>query len=179
MHVNRPEIIPVTVPILETERLWLRSFRPEDLDDYFVMASDPEVVRYIGPGEPLTQDLAWQSLAYLLGHWQMKGYGLWALEEKGTGRMIGRAGLYDPPGWPGIELGWMIARSHWRQGLAYEAVSCVLDWYRSQPDKQQLISLIHPDNTPSISLANKLGARFDHKIEIGDVQALQFAFDLT
>ena len=174
MQVNTP----ITVPVLETERLWLRSFVPDDLDAYLIMASDPEVVRYIAQGQPLNRDLAWQSLAYLLGHWQMKGYGLWAVEDKASGELVGRVGLYDPPGWPGMEIGWMVARSRWRQGIAFEAAQRVLDWSSTQPDKQQLISLIHPENKASIKLARKLGAHFVEMISIGELKALEFAFDL-
>lgn len=168
----------VGIPVLETERLVLRAFSSDDLDSYFAMTSDPETVRYIGDGQSLSKELAWQSLAYLLGHWQMTGFGAWAIEDKATGELIGRVGLYQPCGWPGIELGWLIDRAHWRQGYAYEAIQAVLAWCRQQEDKAHLICFIHPKNLPSINLAAKLEARYVQKVEEGDQNALMFAFDL-
>lgn len=178
MHVNRPETIPVTVPVLETERLRLRGFARQDVEDYFALVSDPDVVHYVGAGLPLSREQAWQSLAYLVGHWQLLGFGLWAVEEKCSGKVIGRVGLYQPEGWPGLELGWMIAKSHWRQGFAYEAASQVLAWCQDRPGKQPLISLIHSENKPSIELAKKLGAHLDKTLTVGEASVLQFAFDL-
>lgn len=178
MHVNSSEVIPVVVPVLETERLRLRGFGQQDVEDYFALVSDPEVVRYVGAGLPLPREQSWQSLAYLVGHWQLLGFGLWAIEEKKSGKVIGRVGLYQPEGWPGLELGWMIAKSHWRQGFAYESASRVLEWCQGQPDKSSLISLIHPENKPSIELAKKLGAHLDKTLAVGESSVLQFAFDL-
>ncbi len=168
----------VVIPRLETERLVLRAFSSDDLEGYAAMTSDSDTVRYIGNGQPLSKELAWQSLAYLLGHWQMTGFGAWAVEEKTTGELIGRVGLYEPYGWPGIELGWMIGRMYWRRGYGYEAVQAVLEWCRQQDDQEQLISFIHAKNLPSINLAAKLEARYVQKVEVGDQNTLMFAFDL-
>lgn len=178
MQVNNSVTTNVIVPILETERLCLRGFAAQDVDDYFAMVSDSEVVRYVGQGIPLNQEQSWQSLAFLIGHWQLTGFGLWAVEEKASGQVIGRVGLYQPPSWPGLELGWMLAQSHWQQGFAFEATQAVLTWCQEQPDKQKLISLIHPENKPSIKLARKLGARFANSLNVGGIDALEFAFDL-
>jgi RimJ/RimL family protein N-acetyltransferase len=52
----------------------------------------------------------------MLGHWSLLGYGMWALEDKASGVLVGRAGFIDPPGWPGFELGWLLARPHWGKG---------------------------------------------------------------
>jgi len=178
MQVNNSVTTNVIVPVLETERLYLRAFTPGDLDTYHAMSSDPNVVRYLQQDIVLSRELAWQSLAYLLGHWQMTGFGSWAVEEKTSGQLIGRVGLYAPLGWPEIELGWMIARSHWQQGFAFEAAQAAMSWCERQADKQQLISLIHPKNIPSINLAAKLGARFIQEIKTEEFKTLQFAFDL-
>jgi RimJ/RimL family protein N-acetyltransferase len=91
---------------LETQRLLLRSFRQADLDDYARLCADSEVMKYIGKGEPLSRADAWRSMAFHLGHWQLQGFGQWAVEWKETGRMIGRIGLFYPEGWPGLEVGW-------------------------------------------------------------------------
>src|SRR5829696_4722730 len=98
----------IEIPTLATERLILRPFRDEDLDTYAEICADPEVMRYLGDGTPLDRVGAWRQLAFIVGHWQLKGFGLWALEEKASGALIGRAGLLHPEGWPGFELGWTL-----------------------------------------------------------------------
>lgn len=70
------------MPTLETDRLILRLFRETDLDAYSEMCADPDVMRYIGVGQPLSRSEAWRNMAMILGHWQLRGYGLWAVVEK-------------------------------------------------------------------------------------------------
>lgn len=164
------------IPALTTERLILRGYTDADLDDYLAMVSNPNVVRYVGQGTPLNREQAWQSMAYLMGHWWLKGFGLWAVEERATGRMIGRVGLYQPEGWPGLELGWMIAEDCWLKGFAYEAAQTALAYKQEHYPDKPLISLIHSENTASIKLAQKLGAKFAFSRDVGDIQVLEFAY---
>lgn len=164
------------LPVLETERLILRGYQQEDFNDYYAMVSDPDVVRYVGAGQPLNSEQAWQSMAYLMGHWWLRGFGLWAVEDKKSGKVIGRVGLYKPEGWPGMELGWMLARSYWRQGYAFEAAKAALAFQREHYSDTQLISLIHSENKASIKLARKLGALLASECEISGIQALEFSY---
>lgn len=90
---------------LETDRLILRPFCEADLDAYSEMCADSDVMRYIGVGQPLSRSEAWRNMAMILGHWQLRGYGLWAVEEKAGGAMIGRIGCWYPEGWPDCEIG--------------------------------------------------------------------------
>ena len=101
---------------LETNRLLLRQFQESDFDAYSAMSSDPEVMRYIGQGVPMSRYESWRNMATLLGHWVLRGYGFWAVEEKSSGELIGRCGIWNPEGWPGIEVGWIFRRSAWGQG---------------------------------------------------------------
>ena len=113
-------------PTLDTERLVLRQFEERDLDAYAAMSADAEVMRYIGQGGPIGRDAAWGQLAFFLGHWALRGYGMWALELRASGRLIGRAGFINPEGWPGLELGWLLARDAWGCGYAAEACAAAL-----------------------------------------------------
>jgi RimJ/RimL family protein N-acetyltransferase len=143
---------------LETERLKLRMWRESDLDDYAELTADPLVMRYLQPGKPpLTRADAWRSIAFFMGHWQMRGYGHWAVEEKASGRMIGRIGFLNPEGWPGFEIGWTLARHAWGKGYATEGGRRALDYAFKELDQPHVISLIHPDNAPSIKVAERLG----------------------
>ncbi len=97
-------------------------------------------------------------MAMLLGHWQLRGYGLWALVEKDSDRLIGRAGFFNPEGWPGFEIGWMLVKSHWGKGLAFEGAGAALDYGRKVLKRQNIISVIHEHNQASMRLAERLGA---------------------
>ena len=143
---------------ISTPRLTLRMFREADLDAYAAMSADPEVMRHIGAGGPIDRDLAWRGMAAFVGHWALRGVGMWAIEERATGRLIGRAGFLNPEGWPGCEIGWLLARDAWGRGLAFEAVGAAIAHGRAALGVGALISLIRPDNTRSARLAERLGA---------------------
>ena len=151
---------------LETERLLLRQFRDSDLDAMARMSSDPDVMRFIGEGKPQDRADVWRGIAQHLGHWQLRGYGNWAAVDKATGECVGRIGLWNPEGWPGLEVGWLLARSHWGRGLATEGGRAARDWAFATLDADHLISVIHPDNTPSIRVAERLGETFERPSEI-------------
>lgn len=149
------------IPQLETKRLILRAFQPQDFDAYAQMCGDPEVMRYIGNGEPLSREQSWRNMALMVGHWQLRGYGMWAVEERKSGEMIGRIGFWQPEGWPGFEIGWMLGRSYWGCGLATEGAKAALDYAFQEMQQPKVISLICPENTASIGVAKKLGEKLE------------------
>ena len=157
-----------------TERLHLRMFREGDLDAYAAMCADAEVMRHIGEGGPVGRDVAWRQMALFLGAWTLRGHGMWAIERRSDGRLIGRAGFLDPEGWPGCELGWLLARDAWGQGYAHEAASAALACGLEQLGLGALISLIRPDNVRSIALAERLGASLDGPLDFMGSRALVY-----
>jgi RimJ/RimL family protein N-acetyltransferase len=153
--------------ILETDRLILRMLRESDLDAYAEMCADPEIMRYIGDGQPLPRHMAWRNMAAVIGHWSLRGYGLWAVQERASGALAGRIGFWQPEGWPGFELGWMLRRSFWGRGYAIEGARVALEYAFTQLNQPRVISLIHPDNAPSIRVAQRLGERLlESSIEV-------------
>jgi RimJ/RimL family protein N-acetyltransferase len=152
------------IPQLDTDRLILRAFREDDFDAYAEICADPEVMRYLGDGKPLSRVEAWRQMAFIVGHWQLRGFGLWAIEEKASGRLIGRAGLLQPEGWPGFEVGWTLGRAWWGNGYATEAAREALRYAFQELDRDHVISLIRPDNQPSIRVAERLGERLEGEI---------------
>lgn len=151
---------------LETERLVLRQFRESDLDVYAQICADPEVMQYVGAGQPLTRAEAWRSIATILGHWQLRGFGLWAVETKAHPQMIGRIGCWQPEGWPDFELGWLLGRDHWGQGYAIEAARSSLRYAFETLARPQIISLIKPGNQRSINVATRLGETLEGTTDI-------------
>ncbi len=162
---------------LETERLLLRMFREEDLDDYAVIFGDPEVSRYLGNGEPLSRFAAWWSLAAIVGHWQLRGYGMWAVEERKSGVLLGRIGFLNPEGWPGFEIGWALKPAYWGLGYATEGAKAALNYGFSELGKEHIISLIYPDNIRSIQVAKRLGEQLEGKTTLFDKEVLIYGIN--
>ena len=96
----------------------------------------------------------------MIGHWSLRGYGLWAAEERFSGAFVGRVGFWNPEGWPGFELGWMLRRSFRGRGYATEAARVALEFAFTRLGQPHVISLIQPENTASIRVAERLGERF-------------------
>lgn len=155
---------PRAAPRLETERLVLRAWRIEDFEPFAAMMADPEVARFLTADQaPQDRATAWRAMAVLVGHWAMRGYGLFAVEEKASGAFVGRIGAWRPEGWVGLELGWALARAHWGKGYAFEAARAAGDWILATQDSDDLVSLIHADNKPSQKLAVRLGMAIAHE----------------
>ena len=165
------------IPTLETERLVLRAFRADDFEAHASMAADPLVARYLGDGRTLDREEAWRTFAMLLGHWELRGYGLWALTRRGDDRMIGRVGFFFPEGWPGFEIGWTLSRDSWGKGYATEGARRALHHAFTEMGRGHVISLIHPDNAPSIRDAQRLGEKLEGKAEIFGMTVQVYGID--
>jgi RimJ/RimL family protein N-acetyltransferase len=145
------------IPAFETGRLLLRAFERDDVDRFAAISANPEVMRFIGNGQPLDRAASWRAMASFLGHWTLRGYGQWAMVEKATGLLIGRVGLWNPEGWPGLEVGWLLDRSAWDRGYATEGAGAALDHAFEVVGADQIISAIQPENARSIRVAERIG----------------------
>lgn len=143
-------------PVLHTERLTLRVLTGDDFESYFRIQNDDETMRYLN-GQAMTREEAYRHMSYLLGQWQMRGYGYWGVVENETNELVGRVGFHNPDGWPGFELGWTILRDRWGRGYATEAARRALRYAFEELGEKHVISLIHPDNAASIAVAKKIG----------------------
>jgi RimJ/RimL family protein N-acetyltransferase len=161
---------------LETKRLILRMWREEDFEEYAKLCADPEVMRYLG-GKTFDTTEAWRHMAMMVGHWHLLGYGQWAVEEKGTGRFVGRVGFLNPEGWPGFEIGWTLKREFWRKGYATEGGRRALEYAFKELDKQHVISLIRPENRASIRVAERLGETLEGTAKVMGIDVLVYGID--
>jgi RimJ/RimL family protein N-acetyltransferase len=147
----------LTIPRLNTDRLLLRGFAPHDFEPYAAMMAHPEVSLYLMDGRPLSRTEAWRQMAMFIGHWELRGFGLWAVEERATGRFIGRIGCLEPEGFPAFEIAYTLTRSAWGQGFAREGASAALEYARETLGRKEITSIIRPANTGSIRVAESLG----------------------
>ncbi len=143
-----------------TERLLLRTFQELDWHDLHAYYSDPVCTRYT-VGKPLSEGGTWRILAGMIGHWQMRGYGPYAVVERGSNRVVGPVGLWYPCDWPEPEIKWALARDYWGRGYASEAARAVNQMAIECLPELHLISFINENNLPSIELAKRLGAQFE------------------
>ena len=165
------------IPELETERLLLRAPKNEDMDALYDILSDPQAMRFLGTGRTMSRQEAWLQIATLLGHWQLRGYGQWMLELKETGEVLGRAGFYNPEGWPGFEIGWTLRRKHWGQGYATEAARTAMAYGFETLKAEKIISVIQPGNKASINVAEKLGETLEGEQDLNDIRVLIYGLD--
>ena len=153
-----------------TARLNLRIFKEGDWKDLFAYYSDEDCMRYT-VGRALTDWETWRSVATMVGHWQLRGFGPYALEEQNSGKVIGVAGLWHPLEWPEAEIKWGLSRNYWGKGYAREAAEAVRVMASEYLPDYHLISLILAGNTNSIKLAESIGAVYEKTIPFREVEA--------
>ncbi len=147
---------------LETDRLKLRQFRNEDFEPLAEMMCDEEHMRFIGG--TCDRDTAWRRFAALAGHWFLRGYGFFAVEEKATGGFVGWTGLWFPEGWPEREIGWTLLPAATGKGFVTEAALRVRKHAYEDLGWDTAISLISKKNFASKKVAERLGATHERNI---------------
>ncbi len=160
----------VDIPVIETARLILRAGRETDLDALAAFyASD----RAAYVGGPMDRVQSWLAIAAGLGHWLIRGYGMWTMEDRVTGLPCGRCGFIFREGWPEPELGWQVWDGFEGNGLAHEAVVAARDHGARYFGLDSVVSYIDPANLRSQRLAIRLGAVHDGDTTLlgGPVQA--------
>lgn len=166
----------VTIPRLATERLVLRSFAPEDFEPYPEMMANPEVAQYLGEGRPLDRAEAWRQMSMLLGHWELRGFGLRAVEKRSTGRFIGRIGCQEPEGFRGLRNCLCARQTSLGQGYAREGAGAALRFAREVLGHTAITSIVHPANSASIRVAQSLGAVAHETVEFYGAPSVPYRY---
>jgi len=145
---------------LETERLQLREFTPEDAGYALRQLNEPSFIENIA--DRGVRDLE-QARAYLLNGpiagYENNGYGLWAVVEKSSGQIIGMCGLIKRPNLEHADLGYAFLPEYFGKGFAFEACTASIVAASRNFGMPQLLAIVNPDNTPSRRLLEKLGFR--------------------
>ena len=152
----------MTAPILETDRALLRPHRADDLDAYAALYTDPVVTRFLGAR---SREESWNRILRYAGMWQIVGFGLWAIEDKASGALVGEAGFHEMkreivPAFDGApEAGWVFTPAVHGRGFASEVVSRMHDWAKGRPGFERTVCIIAPENAASLAVAKKFGYR--------------------
>ncbi len=146
------------IPTLETERLILRGLTEADIGaEERYWTSD----RSHFTGGPKAPHEVWRIVATMIGHWSLRGYGFWAVEEKATGLYCGRVGAWHPGEWPEAEIGWTLMPEAEGRGIAHEAALAARAHCYGPLGWTTAISTIDSGNTRSKALAARLGAKYE------------------
>ncbi len=162
-------------PVLETPRLALREMSPSDLDFVAAMLAHPEVMRYYP--RLYSRDEAREWIERQLGRYARNGHGLWLVLDRATGEPVGQVGLVLQlvDGVEEPEIGYLIHRPFWRQGLATEAALGVRNWAFEILGLERVISLIRSENLPSQGVARKLGMAPGKRVQFHELEHIVFA----
>ena len=152
----------VDIPILETDRLVMRAARAEDFEAYAAFYATERSVNRSGPQ---TREQAWENFAAEIGHWTLRGYGFWGVDDKASGDFCGMVGLYNPEGWPAPEVGWLVWEKYEGKGIAREAAIRARAYAYDVLKWPEISSCIWEGNTRSIALAERLGATLHDRVE--------------
>lgn len=150
--------MPGSIPVIETTRLILRGPEPEDYPN-FKSTFTSYRARFMGG--PLNPYESWMLYAAEIGHWRIRGYGMWMIHDRKTDETYGMAGGWKPAMWPEAELAWVIWPEVAGRGIALEATHAARNWFYRQLGWKTAVSYIDPKNLDSIRLAERLGARRD------------------
>ncbi|MGK5742181.1 GNAT family N-acetyltransferase [Micromonospora sp. URMC 103] len=152
---------------LQTDRLLLRGWRDDDLDALAALNADPEVMRYILDGSVRDRRQSAEGLQKMTRDWEERGFGLFAVEVRETGALIGWAGLavpeFLPEVLPAVEIGWRLNRASWGHGYATEAASAALRFGFVDRGMDRIVSIRHVDNTRSARVMEKLGLSYEFR----------------
>jgi RimJ/RimL family protein N-acetyltransferase len=152
------------VPVLETERLRLREWREADLSAFADFWADEVTARFVGG--TCARDDAWRRMAMYIGHWGLRGYGLWALEDKTSRQWAGWCGPWSPEGWPEKEISWALAKAFHGRGYATEAARHARAFAYRELGWPTAVSYIAAENAASRRVAARLGAIFERHGEL-------------
>jgi RimJ/RimL family protein N-acetyltransferase len=153
---SHQQLKSIDAPVLETARLILRLPTEEDFEGWAAFSADPETMRYLGG--PQSREIAWRVLATMAGCWALRGFGMFSVIERQSGRWIGRVGPWRPEGWPGNEVGWGILREFEGNGYAFEASVAAIDWAFDVLAWESVIHCVPEVNLRSRALAQRLGS---------------------
>jgi ribosomal-protein-alanine N-acetyltransferase len=145
---------------VETARLCLRMFVADDADELSLITRDPEVMRYIATGLPISREETTHNLNSIINGFNRRGFGRWAVTLKETGRLIGYCGLTLLDEAVGVELVYLFGKDYWGKGIATEAARASLHYAFKELKLKRVVALTKPDNARSRRVLERIGMKF-------------------
>jgi len=164
------------MPEVETERLCLRMFTPDDLNALALLYGDPDVMKYIATGEPASREETEYHLGRLINYWQEHDFGRWAVTLKADGRFIGYCGLALYEG--RHELMYGLSKQHWSRGYATEAVRATLRYGFEELKLGLIAAVTRKENVASQHVMKKVGMKYEGELIILGYDYVSYAIKL-
>lgn len=167
----------MTIPTITTTRLILRPFTEVDVDPLHHILSEKGVLRYFPKSDPPARDRVERLIAHQLEHWKEHGYGWWAVEQRGKSNLIGWNGLQFLPETKEVEVGYLLGRAFWGQGLATEGARVSVRHGFEHLGLETIIGLTHPENVASQRVLEKLGMSFIDRANYFGMACCRYSLD--
>ena len=165
----------MTIPTITTPRLVLRAFTEEDVEPLYRILREEDVLRYFPPTDPLPRDRVQKMVLGLLRHWEARGYGLWAVEARSSGELMGRCGLQWLPDTEEVEVDFILGRAFWGQGFATEAGRASLRYGFEELELERMVGIVHTENIASQRVLEKLGMALVEQREFFGMECNRYA----
>jgi ribosomal-protein-alanine N-acetyltransferase len=162
------------VPIVETERLILCDFELHDLDELSAILGKPAVMRYMPGGNPFPRVRAEKTLRGIIGHWEERGFGWWAVRQRDSPNLIGWCGLTYLKELDEVEVAYLFDEPHWRKGFATEAALASLRYGFNNVGLDTIVALAHVDNIASRRVMEKCGMTYVENLHLWGLELAKY-----
>jgi ribosomal-protein-alanine N-acetyltransferase len=164
---------PSMIPTIETERLRLREWRITDFDGYAAFKANSELQKYVLGGAKRKEEV-WDDFCAISGQWVLRGVGFFLIADKKSDEPVGFTGLWYPLDIEVPELCWSLFPGNMGNGYATEAATAARQWVYENRPYHKLVSYIHPGNSASCAVAERLGAKLKCTTTLYGEQRLLF-----
>jgi [ribosomal protein S5]-alanine N-acetyltransferase len=177
MTVNETEQTEKNLPLLETERLLMRMFDPKDLDDLDELFNDEEVQKHLVPQNKRNREQVLKLLENLVRRWKERGFGIWCVTEKDTGKVVGYCGFQFFDKTTDIELLFGFKPKYWGKGFATESAKASLKFGFEKLSFQKVYAATDPQNIASRRVLEKLNMNFVSKETYYGIELVTYSID--
>ncbi|MBD1807247.1 GNAT family N-acetyltransferase [Microcoleus sp. FACHB-SPT15] len=146
---------------IETERLLLRQFTMDDLDDLYFIYSHPDLSKYLSNEQPLRLDQTRAAINSIIESWQQHKFGVWAVVYKKHRKLIGHCGLKFLENTPEVQIGYLLLKDYWRRGFGTEAAAAVLKYGFDVVKLERIVAIAKPENIASRRVMEKVGMKYE------------------
>jgi RimJ/RimL family protein N-acetyltransferase len=173
----KPEEVLGGVARITTDRLVLRAFTAKDIEPMHHILGGAGVLRYFPRSDPPSRDRVREMILAQQGHWRERGYGMWAVETRSTGELVGRSGLQYLPDTDEVEVDFVLGSAHWGQGFATEAGRASLRYGFEEISLESVVGIVHPENAASRHVLEKLGMTLTGPAEYFGMACYRYAIE--
>ena len=162
---------------LQTDRLRLRPYRPDDVTPMFAVFGDREVMRFSQSGGDPSVEVTAARIQKLIDHQAKFGFSLWVVEDRATGEILGDCGLKCLEDGPEIEVGYRFGKAHWGRGYATEAAAASVQYGFNTLALPRIVAVVDPVNVASCRVIEKIGLPYQHQAHYYGRQLNYYAAD--